>query len=196
VSEGARLCPYCFAGTPREASSCWLCQTALPPWEQRPPASHGLTAPLGVRPLDAPPGPARAGVFAEPDFVLWAVGTVVACLVMMVVVIDVAVLGGLGLAAIATVLCAPVLVTLATMAWVRRPGARSEAPAEPRPAAPRDEPAPGLRGERPPSDAVRQIVGAIAIGVTAVAAVTLVIGLVVLSLLVLLFLLCLGVLGH
>lgn len=193
MSEAARLCPYCFAGTPPEAVSCWLCQTPLPSWEQRPTAGHGLSATSRVQPLVAPGRTGtRSGGHTEPDFVLWSVGTVLACLVMMVVVVDVAVIGGMGLAAIATVLCTPVVVTLATMAWLRRPGARNatDAPALP------DERPPGPRGERPPSDTVRQIVGVIAIGVTAVAAVTLVIGLVVLSLLVLLFLLCLGVISY
>ncbi|GAB4210223.1 MAG: hypothetical protein OHK0013_30650 [Sandaracinaceae bacterium] len=194
MSAQARLCPYCFAGTPREAAKCWLCESALPAWEERPSADHGVTSPAGARAVPKrPPTAARGG--SEPDFVLWSVGTIVASLVMMMVVFDVALLGGFGLAVLAAIVCAPVLATLAVMTWLRKPGARAPVALAP-PTTRDDGPPPTRRGERPESDSVRQILGVIAISVTAVAAVTLVIGLVILAILVLLFLLCLGMLGH
>lgn len=55
----ARLCPTCYAGTPPEATHCWMCHSALPPFEQRllpnAKAVAHLERPAAGTPRAAPP---------------------------------------------------------------------------------------------------------------------------------------------
>lgn len=165
-----RLCPHCFAGTPPEATTCWLCQSQLPAYEQRPASD------AGVAPRIAGSAPTRTTPNIEVDFVLWILATVIASLLLVVLVVDVGALGGVGYAAIAIAISAPVLSALGAMVWLRRP---SNTPASTTP------------GREPMS----RVLGTVALTVTSVLAVIGLIGLLVLALLVLAFLACIGAMG-
>ncbi len=167
-----RLCPHCFAGTPPEATTCWLCQSQLPAYEQRPASDAGVTHPIAGR----APQPAQPLPNIEVDFVLWILATVIASLLLVVLVIDVGVLGGLGYAAIALAISAPVLSALGAMVWLRRPS---------------NTPASATPGREPMS----RVLGTVALTVTSVLAVIGLISLLVLALLVLAFLACIGAMG-
>lgn len=167
-----RLCPHCYAGTPPEATTCWLCQSALPAYEERP-ANE-------VAELQPRRGPAPTTTRWEPDFFLWAFATGLACLLLVVLLIDLGILGGLGYALLATVFAAPVLSALATMMWVRWP---------------KEVPDGAVRGEaKEPSDAAR-VIGGVAMTVTAVFAVIGLVALLILALLVLAFIACMAAYG-
>lgn len=119
MSESARLCPHCHAGTPREDARCWLCETELPTFDERLLASAVAPAPLpaGVSSREAERKPPRR---TETDLGLWALASLVSTALMIVIAIEVAgVDAGMALAASAT--CLPVVVTLGTMLWTRRP---------------------------------------------------------------------------
>ncbi len=178
-----RLCPYCLAGTPAEATTCWLCQSQLPPYEQRPASDAGLTPHVagdaGFAPRTAGGG-RTPGPKVEVDFVFWVLATVVASLLLVVLVFDVGYLGGLGYAAIATVAVAPVLAALGAMVWLRRPVREPEGT---------------VRGESKEPTPMAQVLGGVALTVTSVLAVVALIALLVLALLVLAFVACLIAIG-
>jgi uncharacterized iron-regulated membrane protein len=155
--------------------SCWLCQSALPPYEQRPRFEQGVAPPRIAGEAGAQ---ARAGRL-EPDFVIWSLAALVAAAVMVIVVIDVAVLGGIGYAILTALGCTPVIGALAFMMWMRRP---SEAGTS-------------TRGESREQSTLVRIVGGIAMAVGAMLAVMVLIGLLVLALLVLLFIACIAAEG-
>lgn len=171
-----RLCPYCLAGTPAEATTCWLCQSQLPAYEQRPTSDFGLTPrPAGAPAAGTPAVTASSKI--EVDFVFWVLATVVASLLLVVIVIDVGYIGGLGYAALATVAVAPVLTALGAMVWLRRPGRAMQG---------------SIESELTPT---ARVVGGVALTVTSVLAVVGLIVLLVLALLVLAFVACLFALG-
>lgn len=120
MSETARLCPYCHAGTPREHARCWLCESALPRFDERPLASAKAPEPLpaGVSPREAANDRPRR---TETDLGLWALASLISIALMIVIGIEVAsVDSGIALAVSAT--CLPVVVMLGAMLWTRRPG--------------------------------------------------------------------------
>lgn len=166
-----RLCPHCFAGTPPEATTCWLCQSQLPAYEQRPASDAGVAP----RIAGSAPTPAQPAPNIEVDFVVWILATVIASLLLVVLVIDVGVLGGLGYALAALAISAPVLSALGVMVWLRRP---SNTPAS----------APGR-------EPMSRVLGTVALTVTSVLAVIGLIGLLVLALLVLAMIACIGALS-
>ena len=170
-----RLCPYCFAGTPADATTCWLCQSQLPSYEQRPASDAGLTAPIAGAPV------ATSHPKVEVDFVFWVLATVVASLLLVVLVIDVGYLGGLGYAALATVAVAPVLAALGAMVWLRRPVRPPQGGT--------------TRGESNELTPMARVLGGVALTVTSVLAVVGLIALLVLALLVLAFVACLIAIG-
>lgn len=174
-----RLCPYCYAGTPAEATTCWLCQSALPAYEQRPTSAQADAVRIAGA-AQAPQAAPRTQV--EADFVVWAVATAIASVLLVVLLIDVGFLGGLGYALLVAVGAAPVLAALAAMLWLRRP--RSASPH-----------APSVRGEPKDPTIVGSAIGTIALTVTAVLALSALVVLLVLALLVLAFVACLALVG-
>jgi hypothetical protein len=114
----------------------------------------------------------------EADFVLRILATVIASLLLVVLVIDVGVIGGVGYAAIALAVSAPVLAALGAMVWLRRPTSAPEGAT--------------VRGESKEPTPMAQVLGTVALTVTSVLAVIGLIGLLVLALLVLAFLACIG----
>ncbi len=168
AAVAARICPFCRSATPADAVVCWLCQSRMPPVAQRP-ASQPATAPAPGTLVAS--GSREAPSKVEPDFVLWSVGTVLSCLVMTMVVLDFALLGGFGGAALAAVASAPVVVALGSMVWLRRPGRPAGGPLE---------------------SSVRGVLGGVSIAVTVMLSVVFVICLMATALIVLLFILCSG----
>lgn len=171
-----RLCPHCFAGTPPEATTCWLCQSQLPAYEQRPAGNAGVTQPIAGRARAAEQRPRL-----EADFVLWVLATVIASLLLVVLVIDVGVLGGLGYAAVALAVSAPVLAALGAMVWLRRPASAPDGAT--------------VRGESKEPTPMASVLGGVALTVTAVLAVIGLIALLVLALLVLAMIACISALS-
>lgn len=173
MTERARLCPYCYAGTPPEQTQCWMCGSALPPFEQRLPGSTAVApivpAGLPVREAEraAREQPARR---TEPDFVLWAMGSLIAIALMGVLVVEIAIFYR-GLAVLAAAACVPVLVVLARMLWVRRP-----------------------KDPQKMGEAVTQVLGTVALGIAGVLAVIGIIVLFVIALVVLLVVACFALL--
>lgn len=182
----ARLCPYCFAGTAPNDTTCWLCKSALPPFASRPLP-------------DAAPSPAIAGERTrssertphfEPDFILWATGTLIACLFLPIVLAQLAFEVGVGFAILGAIVCAPVVLALATMMWIRRPRLVSVST--------NADDASATRGERrkpiPLASAASRVIGGVAFAVTIVLAVLVLIVLLLVTVVVLIAVACTAIL--
>lgn len=158
----AKLCPQCGKPNPLDARACWLCAAPLP--------------------TTAPTAPATATPPASDDsFLAWTIGSAVASGAMLVGILELALIGGVGLAVIGLVFCTPIVLGLAFATYRQRPGARPAPLAAP------------LAAPMPPSDRggkQRSTAETIAIVVASVIGVLFLALLVVVVLIVLAFVAC------
>lgn len=117
-TEALRLCPECQAATSPRAERCWLCRAALPAFERRLPLS-------ALVPEPPPAGMGRDATEAgarrvERDLGPWAAASVASIAVVVVGLGELASDDPLR-AALLAALCAPAVVALGWMLWLRRP---------------------------------------------------------------------------